>query len=78
MDEKKKMILAAIGVVVAISAAIFVGSKTLTSEKEQIVGSLDGTGPGATGPVKGMKDGQPAVGGENQPPPANVEGGRGQ
>lgn len=78
MDEKKKMILAAIGVVVAIAAAIFVGSKTLTPEKEQIVGSLDGTGPGATGPVKGMKDGQPVVGGENQPPPVNVEGGRGQ
>ena len=78
MDDKKKTVLAAIGVVLAIAAAIFVGTKTLTPEKENIVGSLDGTGPGATGPVKGMKDGQPAVGGEKQPPPVNVEGGRGQ
>ncbi|MGC4043956.1 MAG: hypothetical protein QM758_09175 [Armatimonas sp.] len=80
MDDKKKMALAVIAVVVAVAAAGFMGFKALAPPKENIVGSLDGTGPGANmnKPVKGMRDA--AVG--NPPPtmgePNRTEGARGQ
>ena len=79
MDDKKKMALAVIGLLVAVGLAAFAGIKSLAPTTEHVVGSLDGTGPGATGPAKGMREGQPAGRGAGlQGPPPGVEGGRGQ
>jgi hypothetical protein len=72
MDDKKKMALAVIAVVMAVAAAGFMGYRSLAPPKENIVGSLDGTGPGSKAPAQGMRDAAAGA------PPAGVEGGRGQ
>jgi hypothetical protein len=55
---------------------LLLGGIYLLRSHGEITGSLIRTVSDST--LQWMKDGQPAVGGENQPPPANVEGGRGQ
>lgn len=78
MDEEQQKQVKTIGlivlVVIALAAVVITVVKGNSSQHENVVGSLDGTGPGAgkKAPV-GMRD---ASAGETRP--ANVEGGRGQ
>jgi len=68
MDEGKQKQVKTLGLIVlaivGIGAAVYSGVTSLTPEKEHIVGSLDGTGPGSTVAPKGMRD---AAAGEGQP-----------
>lgn len=77
MDEEKQKQLKTIGlialVVIALGAVGVTVMKGNAGQKENVVGSLDGTGAGATKNPQGMRD---AAAGESRP--ANVEGGRGQ
>lgn len=68
MDEAKQKQVKTLGLIVlaivGIGAAVYSGVTSLSPPKENIVGSLDGTGPGSTVAPRGMRD---AAAGEGRP-----------
>lgn len=77
MADKKKLILAVLGLVAAVAAAGLMGYKAMAPPAEEIVGTLDPPG----GAAKGMRDAEappPAANPDGaQKPAVGVEGGKG-
>ena len=58
MDDKKKTILIAVVAVVAVAGAVFMASKSVGGQKEEVVGTLDMGSQGG----KANEQGAPAPG----------------